>query len=209
MTKMSNQHIRNNKGEKNMTQTLKEISKKLEQLKESNLQEIEKYQTELEAIEPTIEKARQDIIEAKKKVDAAAYDIAKRELWTATNTKELLEDKLDELQHQPLVTKEEYNKLVDEIKTVADTENDAIIKKVEDFFPEFEKLRERHIENYTLANKVLALLENFIGRNTEDYKYDDDGHLLSGRYSGLEYTPKRSVVYLLDSLVEHYERLVK
>ena len=108
-----------------------------------------------------------------------------------------------------LVTKEEYNKLVDEIKTVADTENDAIIKKVEDFFPEFEKLRERHIENYTLANKVLALLENFIGRNTEDYKYDDDGHLLSGRYSGLEYTPKRSVVYLLDSLVEHYERLVK
>ncbi|HEO4691371.1 TPA: hypothetical protein VA054_001414 [Streptococcus agalactiae] len=192
-----------------MTQTLKEISKKLEQLKESNLQEIEKYQTELEAIEPTIEKARQDIIEAKKKVDAAAYDIAKRELWTATNTKELLEDKLDELQHQPLVTKEEYNKLVDEIKTVADTENDAIIKKVEDFFPEFEKLRERHIENYTLANKVLALLENFIGRNTEDYKYDDDGHLLSGRYSGLEYTPKRSVVYLLDSLVEHYERLVK
>ncbi|HEN8992417.1 TPA: hypothetical protein U9D65_001380 [Streptococcus agalactiae] len=192
-----------------MTQTLKEISRKLEQLKESNLQEIEKYQTELEAIEPTIEKARQDIIEAKKKVDAAAYDIAKRELWTATNTKELLEDKLDELQHQPLVTKEEYNKLVDEIKTVADTENDAIIKKVEDFFPEFEKLRERHIENYTLANKVLALLENFIGRNTEDYKYDDDGHLLSGRYSGLEYTPKRSVVYLLDSLVEHYERLVK
>ncbi|HGA3511455.1 TPA: hypothetical protein ACGWFD_001311 [Streptococcus agalactiae] len=192
-----------------MTQTLKEISQKLEQLKESNLQEIEKYQTELEAIEPTIEKARQDIIEAKKKVDAAAYDIAKRELWTATNTKELLEDKLDELQHQSLVTKEEYNKLVDEIKTVADTENDAIIKKVEDFFPEFEKLRERHIENYTLANKVLALLENFIGRNTEDYKYDDDGHLLSGRYSGLEYTPKRSVVYLLDSLVEHYERLVK
>ncbi|HGI9125078.1 TPA: hypothetical protein ACJVMN_001419 [Streptococcus agalactiae] len=192
-----------------MTQTLKEISQKLEQLKESNLQEIEKYQTELEVIEPTIEKARQDIIEAKKKVDAAAYDIAKRELWTATNTKELLEDKLDELQHQPLVTKEEYNKLVDEIKTVADTENDAIIKKVEDFFPEFEKLRERHIENYTLANKVLALLENFIGRNTEDYKYDDDGHLLSGRYSGLEYTPKRSVVYLLDSLVEHYERLVK
>ncbi|HGD0053930.1 TPA: hypothetical protein ACG6RM_001314 [Streptococcus agalactiae] len=192
-----------------MTQTLKEISQKLEQLKESNLQEIEKYQTELEAIEPTIEKARQDIIEAKKKVDAAAYDIAKRELWTATNTKELLEDKLDELQHQPLVTKEEYNKLVDEIKTVANTENDAIIKKVEDFFPEFEKLRERHIENYTLANKVLALLENFIGRNTEDYKYDDDGHLLSGRYSGLEYTPKRSVVYLLDSLVEHYERLVK
>lgn len=30
MTKMSNQHIRNNKGEKNMTQTLKEISQKLE-----------------------------------------------------------------------------------------------------------------------------------------------------------------------------------
>ena len=105
MTKMSNQHIRNNKGEKNMTQTLKEISQKLEQLKESNLQEIEKYQTELEAIEPTIETARQVIIEAKKKVDAADYDIAKRELWTATNTKELLEDKLDELQHQPLVTK--------------------------------------------------------------------------------------------------------
>lgn len=209
MTKMSNQHIRNNKGEKNMTQTLKEISQKLEQLKESNLQEIEKYQTELEAIEPTIEKARQDIIEAKKKVDAAAYDIAKRELWTATNTKELLEDKLDELQHQPLVTKEEYNKLVDEIKTVADTENDAIIKKVEDFFPEFEKLRERHIENYTLANDTLEILENKIGKNEESYKYSDQGHLLSGRYSGLEYPPKRSVVYLLDSLVEHYERLVK
>lgn len=84
------------------TWTLADIKQRLSawryrKAKESNLQEIEKYQADLEAIEPTIEHAKRDIIESKKKVDAAAYDVAKRELWTATNTKELLEDKLDEL----------------------------------------------------------------------------------------------------------------
>ncbi|HEL1711149.1 hypothetical protein MDL80_04195 [Streptococcus suis] len=192
-----------------MTRTLQEIKAELEALHQENQTAIEKYTEDLKAIDPKIEQAKQDIADAQTTVDAEAYDIAKRELWTAENTKEMLKNKLDELTQKPLISKRDYNKLVDEINVLAEKENMTIINKVSEMFPEFEKLKKLHTENYQLANDTLEILENKIGKNEESYKYSDQGHLLPGRYSGLEYTPKRSVVYLLDSLVEHYERMVK
>lgn len=192
-----------------MTRTLQEIKAELEALHQENQTAIEKYTEDLKAIDPKIEQAKQDIADAQTTVDAEAYDIAKRELWTAENTKEMLKNKLDELTQKPLISKRDYNKLVDEINVLAEKENMTIINKVSEMFPEFEKLKKLHTENYQLANDTLEILENKIGKNEESYKYSDQGYLLPGRYSGLEYTPKISVVYLLDSLVEHYERLVK
>ena len=62
-----------------MTRTVKEIFQELENMENDNAKLIEKRQEELEAIVPTIEKAKRDMVEAKKKVDAEAYNKAKTE----------------------------------------------------------------------------------------------------------------------------------
>lgn len=192
-----------------MTRTIQEIKAELEALHQENQTAIEKYTADLEAIDPKIEQAKQGIADAQTRVDAEAYDIAKRELWTAENTKEMLKNKLDELTQKPLISKRDYNKLVDEINTLAEKENTAIIKKVSEMFPEFEKIKQLHIKNYEIANSTLQLLENKIGRNEKSYNYSDQGALLPGRFPNLEYTPKRSVGYLIDVLTENYERIMK
>ena len=112
-----------------MTRTVKEIFQELENMENDNAKLIKKRQEELEAIGPTIEKAKQDIVEAKKKVDAEAYNKAKTELWTAGNTKELLEEELEKLQNNPLVSKKEYHKLAKEITAAAESVNAEILRR--------------------------------------------------------------------------------
>lgn len=191
-----------------MTRTVKEIFQELENMENDNAKLIKKRQEELEAIGPTIEKAKQDIVEAKKKVDAEAYNKAKTELWTAGNTKELLEEELEKLQNNPLVSKEEYHKLAKEITAAAESVNAEILDKISKYFPEFEKLKENFTRNVEDANKALSKLEHVIGKNTESYKYDDQGGLVQ-RYHGLDYTPKKNVACLLNKFVETYNRMVK
>lgn len=191
-----------------MTRTVKEIFQELENMENDNAKLIEKRQEELEAIVPTIEKAKRDIVEAKKKVDAEAYNKAKTELWTAENTKELLEEELEKLQSNPLVSKEEYHKLAKDITAAAESVNADILDKISKYFPEFEKLKENFTRNVEDANKALSKLEHAIGKNTESYKYDDQGGLVQ-RYHGLDYTPKKNVACLLNKFVETYNRMVK
>lgn len=191
-----------------MTRTVKEIFQELKTMEDENAQLIKQRQEELEAILPTIEEAKQAIVKAKKKVDIEAYNKAKTDLWTAENAKELLEEELEKLQNNPLVSKEEYHRLAKDITVAAESVNAEILDKITKYFPEFEKLKEDFTRNIEDANKALSKLEHTIGKNTESYKYDDRGGLIQ-RYHGLDYTPKKNVAYLLNNFVETYNRVVK
>lgn len=191
-----------------MTRTVKEIFQELKTMEDENAQLIKQRQEELEAILPTIEEAKQAIVKAKKKVDIEAYNKAKTDLWTAENAKELLEEELEKLQNNPLVSKEEYHRLAKDITVAAESVNAEILDKITKYFPEFEKLKEDFTRNIEDANKALSKLEHTIGKNTESYKYDDQGGLIQ-IYHGLDYTPKKNVAYLLNNFVETYNRVVK
>lgn len=191
-----------------MTRTVKEIFQELKTMEDENAQLIKQRQEELEAILSTIEEAKQAIVKAKKKVDIEAYNKAKTDLWTAENAKELLEEELEKLQNNPLVSKEEYHRLAKDITVAAESVNAEILDKITKYFPEFEKLKEDFTRNIEDANKALSKLEHTIGKNTESYKYDDQGGLIQ-RYHGLDYTPKKNVAYLLNNFVETYNRVVK
>ena len=191
-----------------MTRTVKEIFQELKTMEDENAQLIKQRQEELEAILPTIEEAKQAIVKAKKKVDIEASNKAKTDLWTAENAKELLEEELEKLQNNPLVSKEEYHRLAKDITVAAESVNAEILDKITKYFPEFEKLKEDFTRNIEDANKALSKLEHTIGKNTESYKYDDQGGLIQ-IYHGLDYTPKKNVAYLLNNFVETYNRVVK
>lgn len=189
-----------------MTRKLEEINTELTGLINANQKEIEKVEKDLLAIEPTITKAKEDIIKAKKKVDAVAYDNAKRELWTAENTKEMLTDKLNELRHAPIVTKEKYRELYYEIVTVGDNKSEEVFEKISSVFPELNKINNEQI---SVTNKIwdnLHLLEK-LGRGEEEYAKNERGAIESNFWGGLKYYAKTNASSLLNSFIERYERI--
>ncbi|HEL2737465.1 TPA: hypothetical protein UDO34_000229 [Streptococcus suis] len=189
-----------------MTRTLEQINTELTKLITDNQKEIEKLEKELASIYPTIEKAKQDIIKAKKEVSAEAYDIAKRELWTAENTKEMLTDKLKELRHDPIVTKERYRELYFEICSVGDNKIDEVFDKISQIFPELEQISGEHKGITEGIAQNLRLLES-LGRNAEEFKKDEHGRIDSVFYNGLNYRVKKDSASFLDSFIKRFKEV--
>ena len=134
-----------------MLKTLEQINQELETLKNNNQQAIQKCEEGLAEVEPKITQAQLNLREAQKTVDAEAYDKAKRELWTAENTKEMLQEQLDELRTQPLMTQNEAEKLKKDIFEYTQNENyriiDQAVTKLEELrslVEESAKLRQQH-----------------------------------------------------------------
>ncbi|HFI2692606.1 hypothetical protein [Streptococcus suis] len=189
-----------------MTRTLEQINIELTKLITDNQKEIEKLEKELASIDPTIEKAKQDVIKAKKVVNAEAYDIAKRELWTAENTKEMLTDKLKELRHDPIVTKERYRELYFEICSVGDNKIDEAFEKISQIFPELEQIIEEHKDITEDITQNLRLLES-LGRNSEEFKKGENGHIDSAFYNGLSYRVKKNTTNFLEEFIKRVKEV--
>ncbi len=153
-----------------MTRTIEDIKEELIAKSNENFNEIQKCETNLEAIDPTIQTAKENIITAKKEVDAEAYNKAKTELWTAENTKEMLVEKLQELHNTPLVTKVEYRTIYNEIINATELKNEELLEKISSVIPELEQLSKEYYKAVEEANATLRVLENKIGKNSEDFK---------------------------------------
>ncbi len=192
-----------------MTRTIEDIKEELIAKSNENFNEIQKCETNLEAIDPTIQTAKENIITAKKEVDAEAYNKAKTELWTAENTKEMLVEKLQELHNTPLVTKVEYRTIYNEIINATELKNEELLEKISSVIPELEQLSKEYYKAVEEANATLRVLENKIGKNSEDFKKDENGRIVSEFFSGLSYSPRISVAAFVDQFINNYKELKK
>ena len=129
-----------------MLKTLEQINQELETLKNNNQQAIQKCEEGLAEVEPKITQAQLNLREAQKTVDAEAYDKAKRELWTAENTKKMLQEQLDELRTQPLMSQNEAEKLKKDIFEYTQNENYRIIDQAVTKLEELRSLVEKSAE---------------------------------------------------------------
>ena len=129
-----------------MLKTLEQINQELETLKNNNQQAIQKCEKGLAEVKPKITQAQLNLREAQKTVDAEAYDKAKRELWTAENTKEMLQEQLDELRTQPLMTQNEAEKFKKDIFEYTQNENYRIIDQAVTKLEELRSLVEKSAE---------------------------------------------------------------
>ena len=129
-----------------MLKTLEQINQELETLKNNNQQAIQKCEEGLAEVEPKITQAQLNLREAQKTVDAEAYDKAKRELWTAENTKKMLQEQLDELRTQPLMSQNEAEKLKKDIFEYTQNENYRIIDQAVTKLEELRRLVEKSAE---------------------------------------------------------------
>lgn len=163
------------------------INDKLEK-KNKELIEIKRHLKEIESNIETYEKARD---EAEERLDGNAYAAAKQQLNVLNTSKEMYEKRLNKISGMALVSREEYDALVDKVKMIADKTNDEINVKAEKLLPEFEKLAKEAIDIDDKANLLLHHIEKDLGNNSEDFKKDASGALLSDRFNGLKYSYKR------------------
>ncbi|MEQ9810180.1 hypothetical protein [Streptococcus jiangjianxini] len=192
-----------------MERTLKQIKNELTKLKQTAEAKITELENDYTALSPEIEQAKKSIIEAKKNIDKEAYNKAKDELWTLENTKELLSDNLNELRHSPLVDKEKYQSLYHEIIEVSDKKIDETTKKLELFFVDLEKIGKEYNDTLALISETLGILQNQIGKNSEEFKKDERGYINSEIYLGLRYKPKSNPAYLVDQFIKQYKEMTK
>lgn len=169
------------------------INDKLEK-KNKELIEIKRHLKETESKIETYEKARD---EAEERLDANAYAEAKKQLNALNTSKEMYEKRLNKISGMALVSREEYDTLVDKVKLIADKSNDEINIKAEKLLPEFEKLAKESTDIYDKANSLLHHIEKDLGNDLEDFKKSASGAILSDRFNGLKYEYKRpfNVVY--------------
>lgn len=169
------------------------INDKLEK-KNKELIEIKRHLKEIESKIETYEKARD---EAEERLDGNAYAEAKQQLNVLNTSKEMYEKRLNKISGMALVSREEYDTLVDKVKLIADKSNDEINIKAEKLLPEFEKLAKESIDIYDKANSLLHHIEKDLGNDSEDFKKSASGAFLSDRFNGLNYKYKRpfNVVY--------------
>ena len=169
------------------------INDKLEK-KNKELIEIKRHLKETESKIETYEKARD---EAEERLDANAYAEAKKQLNALNTSKEMYEKRLNKISGMALVSREEYDTLVDKVKLIADKSNDEINIKAEKLLPEFEKLAKESIDIYDKANSLLHHIEKDLGNDSEDFKKSASGAILSDRFNGLNYKYKRpfNIVY--------------
>ena len=80
-----------------MTQTLKEITETLTELKTNNLEAIKQVEAEIDKTNKAIAKAQQQQAEAQEIDDMKVYEKASNSLWKANTTLEFLKNKLDKL----------------------------------------------------------------------------------------------------------------
>ncbi|HFU3860346.1 TPA: hypothetical protein ACGO0C_000509 [Streptococcus suis] len=129
-----------------MLKTLEQINQELETLKNNNQQAIQKCEEGLAEVKPKITQAQLNLRKAQKTVDVEAYDKAKRELWTAENTKKMLQDQLNELHTRPLMSQDEAEKLKKDTFEYIQNENDRIISQAVTKLEELRQLVEKSAE---------------------------------------------------------------
>ncbi|MEG3312970.1 hypothetical protein RFL03_04550 [Streptococcus parasuis] len=181
-----------------MTRTLEQINTELTKLITDNQKAIEKIESDLSALDPTIEKTKQDISRAKKDINAEAYDTAKRELWTAENTKEMLADRLQELKNEPLITKDDYKIMVENIKAAAEIEEGIIRKQALTYIKKLKELADESESVLKSANKNLTLLQYELYKDAEKTILSN-GNVVTRPE---KYTP-------LGTIIEFYRRFIK
>lgn len=184
--------------------TLESIKKHLTALKEKNSKEIAETEKILEELEKSISKHQETLYKAEESVDYDKYNLAKKDLWTAKNKKELAAKRLKQLTTVPLVNYEEYGELIDNVVEASNQLEQANIEKAWKIILSLDEIAEHSKAIIETKRELLDTLEKDISKNSDDYKKDERGYGISTRRLGLTYSLMEP-----SGLVSLYERLRK
>lgn len=139
--------------------TLNEIEELLSEKIITNNKEIQEYSDKITEAETQILRANEDLLTAEKEIKVEDYNKAKNDIWAATNAKELYSKEKEKLAQTPLISKNEYNQLLNEIINSADQEHEEQNKRAVALVAELKSIAEKSAYTNKQANQLMNTLQ--------------------------------------------------
>lgn len=140
-------------------ETMNDIEEYLSEQATASKQAITECKNNIEQAEQTTQKANQDLATSEKEVNVDVYNQAKNDIWYAQHAKELYSKQLSKLQNTPLITKTEFNTLVQNITESADRAQSELSDQAVPLLKQLKKLADESADINTHANTLLHTLQ--------------------------------------------------
>lgn len=179
-----------------MTKTLNELQKEFETLLSNNQNEIKTVTQKLEQKKKEITALQTQLEKAEKDINLNKFEEVSKEIWVVEQTIKMLETKVNSLQTEPLITKEQMNLYENVIKTTTEEQRESARELFNNLKEEIKKAILLDLDARVKGRQLLDDLVSKIVRNNKQYFVAENGTLrgmnlyLNHRETTLDYEVK-------------------
>lgn len=179
-----------------MTKTLNELQKEFETLVSNNKNEIKTVTQKLETKKNEITALQAQLKKAEKDINLNKFEEVSKEIWVVEQTIKMLEKKVNSLQTEPLITKEQMFLYENEIKQRTEEQRDSARELFNNVKEELKKAILLELDARVKGQQLLDDLVSKIVRNNKQYFVAENGTLrgmnlyLNHRETTLDYEVK-------------------
>ena len=179
-----------------MTKTLNELQTEFETLVLNNKNEITTVAKKLETKKKELTALQAQLKKAEKDINLNKFEEVSKEIWVVEQTIKMLETKVNSLQTEPLITKEQMNLYENEIKQSTEEQRESAREVFNNFKEELKKAILLELDARMKGQQLLDDLVSKIVRNNKQYFVAENGTLrgmnlyLNHRETTLDYEVK-------------------
>lgn len=179
-----------------MTKTLNELQTEFETLVLNNKNEITTVTKKLETKKKELTALQTQLEKAEKDINLNKFEEVSKEIWVVEQTIKMLETKVNSLQTEPLITKEQMNLYENEIKQSTEEQRESAREVFNNFKEELKKAISLELDARVKGQQLLDNLVSKIVRNNKQYFVAENGTLrgmnlyLNHRETTLDYEVK-------------------
>lgn len=176
-----------------MTKTLNELQKEFETLVSNNQNEIRTVTEKLELKKKEVTSLQTQLKKAEQDINIDKFEKVNKELWVAKQTIKMLETKLNDLQTEPLISKEQMNLYENGIKATTEEQRESARAVFNNVKEEIKKAILLDLDARVKGQQLLDDLVSKIVRNNKQYFLAENGTLrgmnlyLNNRETTLDY----------------------
>ena len=179
-----------------MTKTLNELQKEFETLVSNAKNEITTVTKKLETKKKDLTALQTQLKKAEKDINLNKFEEVSKEIWVVEQTIKMLETKVNSLQTEPIITKEQMNLYENEIKQSTEEQRESAREVFNNFKEELKKAILLELDARMKGQQLLDDLVSKIVRNNKQYFVAENGTLrgmnlyLNHRETTLDYEVK-------------------
>lgn len=179
-----------------MTKTLNELQTEFETLVLNNKNEITTVAKKLETKKKELTALQTQLKKAEKDINLNKFEEVSKEIWVVEQTIKMLETKVNSLQTEPIITKEQMNLYENEIKQSTEEQRESAREVFNNFKEELKKAILLELDARMKGQQLLDDLVSKIVRNNKQYFVTENGALrgmnlyLNHRETTLDYEVK-------------------
>lgn len=187
-----------------MTKTLNELQKEFETLVSNTKNEITTVAKKLETKKKDLTALQTQLKKAEKDINLNKFEEVSKEIWVVKQTIKMLETKLNNLQTEPLISKEQMNLYEDGIKTSTEEQRESARTVFNNVKEEIKKAILLDLDARVKGQQLLDDLVSKIVRNNKQYFVTEKGAsrgmnlYLNNRETTLDYEAKKFIQDVLD-----------